>query len=112
MEVHSNFGFMRTFPVKVYSGVLQIKYLLEVSVQRWIYYNKKAISLNDLDFSEAYLQEVEFGSDGGVLRIDDDPDGELTGSANEKIILTGVVIPFRKLEWISGSGEVLILGVE
>ena len=88
------------------------EYSLEVSVQRWIYYNKKAISLNDLDFSEAYLQEVEFGSDGGVLRIDDDPDGELTGSANEKIILTGVVIPFRKLEWISGSGEVLILGVE
>ena len=168
--MHSTFGFMCTFPVKVDAGFLQMKYSgsaskrlegtvtstnvnitdvevngenvdnslekedeipqaenytlvfhfestdssysLDVSIQRWIYYNKRSISLNDLDFSEAYLQEIEFGSDGRVLRIDDDPDGELTGSANEKIVLTDVVIPFRKLEWISGSGEALILGVE
>jgi len=82
------------------------------SIQRWLYYNKTTITLDDLNVSEAYLQEISFGSDGGVLRIDDDPAGDIAGSAGEKVVFTDILVPFRKLEWISGGGEVLILGVE
>jgi len=85
---------------------------LSGSIQRWLYFNKTSITLDDLNFSEAYIQEIEYGSDGGVLRIDDDPAGDLVGSANETIQFTDILVPFRKLEWISGGGEVLILGVE
>ena len=87
-------------------------YSLSVSIQRHLYYNKASVTLDDLDVSEAYLQEIEFGGDGGVLRIDDSPDSDLVGSANEMIQFTDILVPFRKLEWISGGGEVLILGVE
>ena len=87
-------------------------YTLSGSIQRWLYYNKTTITLDDLSVSEAYLQEIEFGSDGGVLRIDDDPAGDIAGSAGEKVTFTDILVPFRKLEWISGGGEVLILGVE
>jgi len=87
-------------------------YRLSASIQRYLYYNKTSITLDDLDVSEAYLQEIEFGGDGGVLRIDDSPDSDIVGSAGEKIQFTDVLVPFRKLEWISGGGEVLILGVE
>ena len=86
-------------------------YDLAGSLQRWLYFNKTMISLDDLDFSEAYIQEIKYGADGGVLRIDDDPAGDIVGSANETIQFTGIVT-FRKLEWISGGGEVLIFGVE
>jgi len=82
------------------------------SIQRWLYYNKTSITLDDLNVSEAYIQEIEYGVDGGVLRIDDDPAGDLVGSANETIQFMDILVPFRKLEWISGGGEVLILGVE
>jgi len=87
-------------------------YSLNVSIQRYLYYAKTSITLDDLDVSEAYLQEVEYGGDGGILRIDDSPDSDLVGSANETIQFTDILVPFRKLEWISGGGEVLILGVE
>ena len=87
-------------------------YSLSASIQRYLYYNKTSITLDDLDVSETYLQEIEFGGDGGVLRIDDNPDSDLVGSAGEKIQFTDILVPFRKLEWISGGGEVLILGVE
>ena len=87
-------------------------YRLSASIQRYLYYNKTSITLDDLDVSEAYLQEIEFGGDGGVLRIDDSPDSDIVGSAGEKIQFTDILVPFRKLEWISGGGEVLILGVE
>jgi len=87
-------------------------YALSGSIQRWLYYNKTTITLDDLSVSEAYLQEIEFGSDGGVLRVDDDPAGDIAGSAGEKVTFTDILVPFRKLEWISGGGEVLILGVE
>ena len=70
------------------------------------------ITLEDLDVSEAYLQEIGYGADGGVLRVDDSPDSDIVGSANETIQFTDILVPFRKLEWISGGGEVLILGVE
>ena len=82
------------------------------SIQRWLYFNKTSITLDDLDVSEAYIQEIDYGANGGVLRIDDDPAGDLVGSADEKIQFTDILMPFRKLEWISGGGEVLILGVE
>jgi len=87
-------------------------YDLQGSIQRWLYYNKTSITLDDLNVSEAYIQEIEYGADGGVLRIDDDPAGDLVGSANETLQFTNILVPFRKLEWISGGGEVLILGVE
>ena len=87
-------------------------YSLSVDIQRYLYYNKTSITLDDLDVSEAYLQEIEFGDGGGVLRIDDSPDCDLVGSGGETMQFTGILIPFRKLEWISGGGEVLILGVE
>ncbi|RLG09928.1 MAG: hypothetical protein DRN68_00310 [Thaumarchaeota archaeon] len=87
-------------------------YDLEGSLQRWLYYNKTSITLDDLAVSEAYIQEIDYGSDGGVLRIDDDPAGDLVGSADEKVQFIDILVPFRKLEWISGGGEVLVLGVE
>jgi len=89
-----------------------VDYDLAGSLQRWLYFNKTSITLDDLNVSEAYIQEIEYGADGGVLRIDDDPAGDLVGSANETIQFTDILVPFRKLEWISGGGEVLILGVE
>ena len=87
-------------------------YSLSVDIQRYLYYNKTTITLDDLDVSEAYLQEIKFGAGGGVLRVDDSPDGDLVGSEGETMQFTSILIPFRKLEWISGGGEVLILGVE
>ena len=87
-------------------------YTFTANIQRYLYYAKTSTSLDELDVSEAYLQEIEFGGDGGVLRIDDSPDSDLVGSANETIQFTDILAPFRKLEWISGGGEVLILGVE
>ena len=85
---------------------------ISYSIQRYLYYNKTVITLEDLDVSEAYIQEVEYGAEGGVLRIDDNPEADLIGSVNETIQFTDILVPFRKLEWISGGGEVLILGVE
>ena len=85
---------------------------ITITTQRYLYYAKTSITLDDLDVSEAYLQEIEFGGDGGVLRVDDSPDSDIVGSANETIQFTDILVPFRKLEWISGGGEVLILGVE
>ena len=87
-------------------------YTFMASIQRYLYYNKTSITLDNLDVSEAYLQEIEYGADGGILRVDDSPDSDLVGSANETIQFTDILVPFRKLEWISGGGEVLILGVE
>ncbi|MCD6341609.1 MAG: hypothetical protein J7L83_01985, partial [Thaumarchaeota archaeon] len=87
-------------------------YSLSASIQRYLHYNKTSITLDDLDMSEAYVQEIGFGEDGGILRIDDSPDSDLLGSANETIHFADVLVPFRKLEWVSGGGEVLILGVE
>ena len=100
------------YSVVYYFGSTDDSYSLSVSIQRYLYYNKTSITLDDLDVSEAYLQEVEYGGDGGILRIDDSPDSDLVGSANEKIQFMDILVPFRKLEWISGGGEVLILGVE
>ena len=85
---------------------------ISYSIQRYLYYNKTVITLEDLEISDAYLQEIEFGENGGVLRVDDSPDSDLVGGANETIQFTDILVPFRKLEWISGGGEVLILGVE
>jgi len=87
-------------------------YTFTANIQRYLYYGKTSITLDNLNVSEAYLQEIEFGGGGGVLRIDDSPDSDIVGSANETIQFTDILVPFRKLEWISGGGEVLILGVE
>jgi len=88
------------------------EYAVDCMIQRWLYFSKTSITLDDLDVTEAYLQEIEFGVDGGTLRIDDDPANEIVGSSSEKIQFTDILVPFRKLEWVSGGGEVLILGVE
>ena len=83
------------------------------SIQRYLYYNKTSITMDNLDVSEAYLQKIEYGVDGGILRVDDNPDSDLEGSANETIVFSlDSPFPFRKIEWISGGGEVWIFGVE
>ena len=87
-------------------------YSLSGSIQRYLYYNKQVLTLDDLGASEAYLLEINFGSSGGILRIDDSPDSDLMGAENETLQFTDILIPFRKLEWLSGGGKVLILGVE
>ena len=101
-----NYSFVFTFDTTSNS------YTFTTNIQRYLYYGKTSITLDDLDVSEAYLQEIEFGGSGGVLRVDDSPDSDLVGSANETLQFTDILVPFRKLEWISGGGEVLILGVE
>jgi len=97
-----------TMKIRYYPDSNGISY----SIQRYLYYSKTAITLEDLEISDAFLQEIEFGENGGVLRVDDSPDSDLVGGANETIQFTDILVPFRKLEWISGGGEVLILGVE
>ncbi|MCD6313096.1 MAG: hypothetical protein J7L79_04735 [Thaumarchaeota archaeon] len=46
-------------------GSTDSSYSLTVDIQHYLYYNKTSITIDDLDVSEAYLQEIEFGSDGG-----------------------------------------------
>ena len=101
-----------SYTVIYYFDSTSNSYSLGVSIQRYLYYFKTSITLDDLAVSEAYLLEIEYGADGGILRVDDFPDSDIVGSANEMIQFTDILIPFRKLEWISGGGEVLILGVE
>ena len=86
---------------------------IEGSIQRWLYYNKNPLTLDDLNASDAYLQEIEFGSSGGVLRIDDDPSGDISGAPGDVLPFSAdKLTTFRKLEWISGGGEVTIFIVE
>ncbi|MCS7126550.1 MAG: hypothetical protein NZ929_06560 [Aigarchaeota archaeon] len=87
-------------------------YSLGVSIQRYLYYAATSITLDNLYCSEAYIQKIKYGPSGGLLRIDDSPDSDIIGAPNETIIFQDILVPFRKLEWVTGSGEVEILGVE
>jgi len=81
-------------------------------IQRYLYYTATSITLSQLGFSDAYVWQITFGSSGGQLRFDDNPDADLIAGGNTTITFTDVLVPFRKLEWIQGGGEVGILGVE
>ncbi|MEM2068844.1 MAG: choice-of-anchor R domain-containing protein [Nitrososphaerota archaeon] len=101
-----------TLTVNYTENTAQSSGYVNLTIQRWLYYSSTSCTLEHLNVSEAYVQEILFGSTGGVLRIDDDPSADLVGQANEKIVFIDVIVPFRKLEWVSGNGEVMILGVE
>ncbi|MEM0382408.1 MAG: choice-of-anchor R domain-containing protein [Nitrososphaerota archaeon] len=81
------------------------------SIQRYLYYNKTSIMLDELNLSEAYIQKVTFLANGTTLIIDDNPDTMLTGNSGASVTFTEK-LPFRKLEWVTGSGEVEIVGYE
>jgi hypothetical protein len=86
---------------------------LSVSIQRQIYYYGTTLSINDLQATEAYVQQIKFGSSGGLIRFDKDPYCELPGSANEVITFSGdVYVPFRYLELVIGTAEILLIAVE
>ena len=83
------------------------------SIQRKIYYYGASLSINDLQATEAYVQQIKFGSSGGLIRFDKDPYCELPGSANEVITFSGdVYVPFRYLELVTGTAEILLIAVE
>jgi hypothetical protein len=83
------------------------------SIQRKIYYYGTSLSINDLQATEAYVQQIKFGSSGGLIRFDKDPYCELPGSANEVITFSGdVYVPFRYLELVTGTAEILLIAVE
>jgi hypothetical protein len=67
--------------------------------------------LNQLGYSEGYIWKIIFPSGPNQLQVDDNPDALFSGS-NTTISFADAPIPFRKLEWIAGGGEVEILVVE
>jgi len=79
---------------------------------RYLYFNKSVATPEDFGISEAYLQKVTYLEDGSVLRINDDINMDLMGSANTTDVFTDVLVPWRKLEWKAGSGRIIALGVE
>ncbi len=75
------------------------------------YYNKPRATPGDFGFTDAYLHSVEYLEDGSLLRIDDNPDSQLQGNAGQEDIFQDVVVPWRSLEWRSGRGRILAIGV-
>jgi hypothetical protein len=86
-------------------------YDFQVSIQRYLYYSATSITLGQLGLSHAYVWKIYFSSNG-QLRFDDNPDSDLIANSGTTITFTDVLVPFRKLEWIQGGGEIDILGVE
>ncbi|MEM1966914.1 MAG: choice-of-anchor R domain-containing protein [Nitrososphaerota archaeon] len=78
---------------------------------RYLYYAGSSITLDQLGGSEAYVARVSSGN-AFHLRIDDNPDADLITSGGATITFEPGTLPFRKLEWVSGGGEVDILVVE
>ena len=87
-------------------------YSISGTIKKYLYYNKQPISPDDFGFSEAYLLKVEYLENGSSLRIDDNLDMELNGDAGIVDEFTNILIPWRKLKWITGRGRVLALGIE
>lgn len=84
------------------------------TIQRRLMYNfysKPRITPGDFGFTDAYLHSVQYLEDGSLLRIDDSPDSQLQGNAGQEDIFQDVLVPWRSLEWRSGRGRVLALGV-
>ncbi|MCS7117516.1 MAG: hypothetical protein NZ957_01840 [Thaumarchaeota archaeon] len=87
-------------------------YTFQPVIQRYLLFNERVLTLEDLGGSEAYITKVTMSANGGHLRIDDDPASELFGSASTSFVFEAGTVPFRKLEWLAGGGEVDILVVE
>jgi hypothetical protein len=82
-----------------------------LTIQRYLYYVATSITLNQLGYSEGYIWKITFPTGTNQLQVDDNPDTIFSGS-NTTMSFADAPIPFRKLEWIAGSGEVEILVVE
>jgi hypothetical protein len=82
-----------------------------LTIQRYLYYGATSITLNQLGYSEGYIWKITFPSGTNQLQVDDNPDALFSGSSTT-MSFADAPIPFRKLEWITGSGEVEILVVE
>jgi hypothetical protein len=82
-----------------------------LTIQRYLYYTATSITLNQLGYSEGYIWKIIFPAGTNQLRVDDNPDALFSGS-NTSMSFADAPIPFRKLEWIVGGGEVEILAVE
>jgi hypothetical protein len=82
-----------------------------LTIQRYLYYGATSITLNQLGYSEGYIWKIIFPTGTNQLQVDDNPDALFSGT-NTTMSFADAPIPFRKLEWIAGSGEVEILVVE
>jgi hypothetical protein len=82
-----------------------------LTIQRYLYYGATSITLNKIGYSEGYIWKIIFPSGTNQLVVDDNPDALFSGS-NTTMSFADAPIPFRKLEWVLGSGEVEILVVE
>jgi hypothetical protein len=82
-----------------------------LTIQRYLYYAATSITLNQLGYSEGYIWKITFPTGTNQLQVDDNPDALFSGS-NTTMSFADAPIPFRKLEWIAGGGEVEILVVE
>jgi hypothetical protein len=82
-----------------------------LTIQRYLYYGATSITLNQLGYSEGYIWKITFPTGTNQLQVDDNPDTIFSGT-NTTMSFADAPIPFRKLEWILGSGEVEILVVE
>jgi hypothetical protein len=82
-----------------------------LTIQRYLHYGTASITLNQLGYSEGYIWKIIFPSGTNQLQVDDNPDALFSGS-NTTMSFTDAPIPFRKLEWIVGGGEVEMLVVE
>lgn len=87
-------------------------YTIQPTIQRYLLFIGQVLTLEDLGGSEAYVTKVTMGSGGGHLRIDDDPSSELFAPSSTSFVFETGTVPFRKLEWLAGSGDVDILVVE
>jgi hypothetical protein len=82
-----------------------------LTIQRYLYYAATSITLNQLGYSEGYIWKITFPTGTNQLQVDNNPDALFSGS-NTTMSFADAPIPFRKLEWITGGGEVEILVVE
>jgi hypothetical protein len=78
----------------------------------FLYFTDSNLNVEDLETSEAYLLRVVFTEDGSILRINGLIESDLYGNANEAIDFADLAIPVRTLEWISGSGECILLVID
>jgi hypothetical protein len=78
----------------------------------YLYFTDPDLNVEDLGASEAYLLRVVFAEDGSILRVNGLTDSDLYGNANTAIDFTDLAIPVRRLEWIYGSGECMLLVID
>ena len=99
------------YTVKAQPTVIDAAGTFSLTIQRYLYYGATSITLNQLGYSEGYIWKIIFPSGMNQLQVDDNPDAIFSGS-NTTMSFADAPIPFRKLEWIAGGGEVEILVVE